>query len=358
VIDRSKRRSDPFVLATLLALVASHALIANASGAACTQFGNPPATLLSSPIPLCHGGDLLGPWNDSDGTPRYSCVYEPPSASASKPLPMIVFLHPSLNDADSVVFTDFLTFLDTADLSGDTSKPGYILLAPEGRNTSHFYTDGDATGLGWDNWYRQFSAAVTTPPENVDAAAIDHFIAAEVATGKVDSNRIYVSGWSNGAAMAYIYGLNRSNIAAIGVYSAPDPWAFSIDPCEQIPAGGQPKMGGRKISIRKIPIANSRVPTYQVHNGCDIVGLCPNSKRMEKRLRKIGVSIADQIIGLASDPTNPAHQDAARRCFAQCGTNPNGDDTTGLGANHHSRWPTDWTQSIFDFFRTHPLSAQ
>jgi len=64
---------------------------------------------------------------------------------------MIVFLHPSLNDADSVVFTGFLNFLDSANLSGDPSKPGFILLAPEGRNTSHFDTDGDATGLGWDN---------------------------------------------------------------------------------------------------------------------------------------------------------------------------------------------------------------
>ena len=39
--------------------------------------------------------------------------------------------------------------------------------------------------------------------ENADAATIDHFIAAEVTTENVDTRRIYVSGWSNGAAMGF-----------------------------------------------------------------------------------------------------------------------------------------------------------
>ena len=340
-------------IAAVFCAIALTAPIAHARTAqSCSPFGDPPATVFSAPIPLCTGGTLLGPWSDGDGTNRYSCLYEPAAAGTNNPLPMVVFLHPSLGTSDTIQFADLLGRIDTADLSADPSKPGFIVLAPEGRNTTHFYTAPDATGTGWDNWYRQLTPDLQAAPENVDAATIDHFIAEEVATGKVDANRIYLTGWSNGAAMAYIYGLNRNNIAAIGVYSAPDPWRFSVDPCEQLPVLA---VKGKK---RQIPISNPRVPTYQVHNGCDLAGFCPNSKRMEKQLRKIGVPVTDQIVGLATDPANPQNQQPAKSCFAVCGSNPNGDNNNGRGVQNHSRWPTQWTQSILDFFRDHPLSAQ
>ena len=342
---------------TLAAILGAAILVtsggaAQAAGKSCGPFGDPPASIISTTVPRCPNGTLLGPWQDSDGTDRYSCLYEPPSAGMNNQLPMVVFLHPSLADADSIQFTNLQSFMDTADVSGNASRPGFTILAPQGRNITHFYTSPDATGLGWDNWYRQFGPDQPGNAQNVDAATIDHFIAAEVATGKVDQNRIYITGWSNGAAMAYIYGLNRANIAAVGVYSAPDPWRFSIDPCEQLPVASMPKKN------RQIGIANPHVPTYQVHNGCDIVGLCPNAERMEKQLRKIGVPVTDQIIGLPKDPTNPANQQSAKKCFAVCGSNPNGNNTNGKGNANHLRWPTDWTQSMLDFFRTHPLNAQ
>ena len=78
-------------------------------------------------------------------------------------------------------FTNLLDFLKTANVSDDPSRPGFILLAPQGRNTTHYYPPPDRTGTGWDNWYRQFNpqGAVTvagkTYAENVDAATIDHF---------------------------------------------------------------------------------------------------------------------------------------------------------------------------------------
>ncbi len=89
------------------------------------------------------------------------------------------------------------------------------MLAPVGRKTTHYYPVPYNRGLGWDNWYRQLDPAgdvkigATLYRENVDAAAIDHFIAEEVGADKADPNRIYVTGWSNGAAMAYLYALNR-----------------------------------------------------------------------------------------------------------------------------------------------------
>ncbi|HLX37163.1 MAG TPA: PHB depolymerase family esterase, partial [Candidatus Binataceae bacterium] len=194
----------------------------------CTPFGDPPQPLVQNEVPECVGGSVLGPWNDSDGTPRYACLFTPLSASTSNPLPLVIFLHPSLVTADvTETGTNFLEYLNTANVSGNSSKLGFILLAPEGRDTDHFYPSPDNVGPGWDNWYRQFSKGPvtvkgTTYPENVDAATIDHFMAQVIGTNMVDTNRVYLSGWSNGSAMAYAYGLARPAIASIAVYSAPN----------------------------------------------------------------------------------------------------------------------------------------
>src|SRR6202521_2131144 len=213
--------------AVLLVVVGARDSIADAEKQTCGPFGDPPAKLIANVVASCADGTTIGPWNDADGTARYACLYQPPAASPSKPLPLIVYLHPSLANADSVRrYTNLLDFLKTANVSNDPSRPGFILLAPQGRNTSHYYPPPDRTGTGWDTWYRQFNpagaikAAGKLYPENVDAATIDHFIAAVEATGEVDRNRVYLSGWSNGGAMAYLYGLNRPQIAAVGVYSA------------------------------------------------------------------------------------------------------------------------------------------
>jgi hypothetical protein len=313
--------------------------------AQCTAYGDPPATLIANIVPLCTGGTRLGPWNDSGGTPRYACLYEPEGASASTPLPMLVYIHPSLVTADSLEeSTNILDYIDTFDLSGNPSRPGFIVLAPEGRDTTHYYPTADAVGPGWDNWYRQFNPTITTPPENVDAATIDHFIASMITTGIVDQNRIFLSGWSNGAAMAYEYGLNRGNIASIAVYSAPDPYAFTVDPCQQTPVLNKPP------TISQIEITAPQVATYQVHNSCDLAGICPNTERLETRLKGIGVVAGDQIIG----SLDPLDQSAATACNPLCGSDPDGDSNNTLGGQNHLRWPTDWTTTMLAFLKSHP----
>src|SRR6185369_5085580 len=202
----------------------------------CNPFGNEPRQVLPNPLPTtCLGGERIGPWLDPDGTPRHACLYEPASAAASKPLPLVVYLQPSLFTADTIQVTNLLDFLDSANLTGDRSRPGFFLLAPEGRFTNHFYPPPDDRGTGWDNWYRQLEPGGVqvdgvTYPQNVDAAAIDHFIAALTATGRIDMRRIYVTGWSNGAAMAYLYALDRPQVASIAVYTAPNPFRAFNDP--------------------------------------------------------------------------------------------------------------------------------
>src|ERR1700730_780725 len=94
------RGTRRLALAASLFAVAAIAMLATWPGfpsaaSGCGPFGDPPQTFVANEVPNCLGGTRLGPWNDSDGTPRYACLYQPASASTSNRLPMLVWLHPS-----------------------------------------------------------------------------------------------------------------------------------------------------------------------------------------------------------------------------------------------------------------------
>jgi dienelactone hydrolase len=328
--------------------------VAAAGGAACGPFGNAPVRVLGAVKPECGKGQLLGPWRDAEGTAHYACLFEPDSASPKNKLPLLVYLHPSLFDAATVGRTGLLKMAATYPLSGNPKRPGFIVLAPQGRRTTHFYPFPDSRGRGWDNWYRQLSpdgsvkAGGKVYPENVDAAAIDHFIMQVGASGKVNTRRIYVTGWSNGAAMAILYALNRPDIAAAAVYSAPDPFGTFNDPCPQTP------VAGARASDKQIHVFNPRAPIMHVHNSCDIGGMCPNGERLAKELRSAGVSIDDVIIYRSSKRVDA--------CWSWCGTNPDAYMSVltcplgwTIGLYHHGRWPSKWNPAMLDFLRSHPL---
>ncbi len=325
--------------------------------AQCSPFGNPPRPqVANTTLTSCFGGVTVGPWLDGDGTPRAACLYEPSSASAARPLPMVVYLHPSLFTADTIPFaTNLLELRDTANVSGDPARPGFILLAPWGRATTHFYPSPDDQGTGWDNWYRQLDpsggpriAGGRLYPQNVDAATIDHFIAAEVATGKVDTNRIYVTGWSNGSAMAVLYALDRAQVAAAAVYTAPNPFQAFDDPCPQAPTFSAPK------SAAEVRVFNRQLPLFHIHNDCDIAGICPNGEWLRAQVERLGLVVEDVIIDAA--------QQSVAACLDACGTNPDADMNPAdnplgftVGTANHGRWPMLWTNEMLAFFRDHPL---
>lgn len=317
--------------------------------------GDTPQPPILNEVPLCAGGKVLGPWSDSNGTPRHACLFPPASAGTSNPLPMVIFLHPSLTTADSTeTSTNWLEFLSSASVSTNASSPGFILLAPEGRDTTHYYPAPDNQGPGWDNWYRQLSpsgdVAVSgqTYRENVDAATIDHFAQEVTSSGIVKTDQIYVSGWSNGAAMGYLYGLSRPSVAAIGVYSAPDPFGAFNDPCPQSPVLQKP------TSNSEVRIYNPGVPTLHIHNDCDIAGICPNGEYLKGQLEGIGISTDDTIISQLTLQV-PS-------CMDACGTNPDGDPANALalslGTANHVRWPSDWLPTMLAFFHEHPKKGQ
>ncbi|HEY9157901.1 PHB depolymerase family esterase [Candidatus Binatus sp.] len=322
--------------------------------AACGPFGDPSAAVISQVRPNCGAGKLIGPWKDADRIDRYACLYEPKSTGANRKLPMIVYLHPSLFSAGWITQTNILDLQNSVSLTDDPNNVGYIVLAPEGRKTTHYYPFPDNTGVGWDNWYRQLNPTSdvkigdTTWRENADAAAIDHFIAAEVATGNVDTARIYVSGWSNGAAMGLLYAVNRPNIAAAAVYSGPDPFGAFDDPCRQRPVAGPP------ANNTQLQIFNPAARTMHVHNSCDIGGICPNGEQLTSELNAAGVVVDDVILD--------NHRRRVYACTDSCGTDPKAPEkstagVTGsvIGFGNHMRWPKEWTTAMLDFFRNHPL---
>ena len=335
-----------FAAVALAMLAASPASIADAAG--CSPFGNPPQTLISDPVPNCIGGTRLGPWNDSDGTARYACLYQPASAKTTNRLPLLVWIHPSLVTADSIISTNILSFQNSFSLSAGTT--GFVVLTPEGRSTTHFYPAPDDQGPGWDNWYRQFSpntvhAGGKTYPENVDAATIDHFIGVVQASGTVLIDKTFVSGWSNGSAMSYIYALNRPGVNSIAVYSSPDPFHAFNDPCPQTPVEDHPS------TIAEIEVPNPKIQSYQVHNSCDIAGLCPNSELIIRQVATIGANPDDDVI------INDLKLQVGF-CDPLCGTDPDGSSTSipgiTVGSLNHLEWPLTWTEPMLTFLATHP----
>lgn len=343
------------LIALILVLTASLDVFA---GTGCGPFGDPPAqvdrgwfaSFVTARNSTCLGATRLGPWTDGNGDARYACLYEPQRAVEREPLPMLVFLHPSETSAYSVLLTGLVGLIDKGVLKG--GHPGFILLAPQGRYTTHRYPGYDSNALGWDNWYRQLSTAGAvavggaTYDENVDAATIDHFVDEMIATGKVDRQRIYVMGWSNGAAMALLYALNRPGVAAAAVYSAPDPFSALFDVCTQTPAAIAPAGDGQA------QVFNPRVPLLHVHNDCDIGGICPNGSRFAARVRALGGSVVDVVIN-SSGVRMPS-------CDDSCGTDEMANGQIGTlasfrGLARHMRWPAQWNERMLNFLRQHPL---
>ncbi|CAF4531759.1 unnamed protein product, partial [Didymodactylos carnosus] len=234
----------------------------------CTKYGDPPRKSTFSPaafnavVDLCANlpkaltqklpltGKLLK-FKDNTGEQRGACLI---SKKITKQLPLLVWLHPSLIPQNLIVLTGLLEATTTADLTNDKNRLGYHLLIVSGRNTPHFYPAPDKGGIGWDNWYRNYNRS--DPKINVDAQAIDRFIKTAKSVATVDLKRVYMSGWSNGAAMAVQYGLNTPNIAAVAAYAAPDPYRDIHDPCAQK------------------PYPPYLTPFLILYNQCDVFGIC------------------------------------------------------------------------------------
>lgn len=320
---------------------------AMAHGEPCVaNFGNPPRPETSTfqgnlaryfyagRACISRGGEVLN-LNYPDRTPRVACLLVPPGTSEDSRRPLITFLGGARSSAIREAYTAELDRLgSTVSLSRDPSRRGFILLVIEGRDTEHYYPAPADRGTGWDTWYRNLNRA--DPAINVDVGAIDRFIAKVEERGIVDPRRKYMMGWSNGAAMSVLYGMNTPGIAATAVYSSPDPYSDQFDPCPQA------------------PFASSTRPLMTIHNRCDIFGICQTGAvgfRQEVTSALLRVPLTTIIIDGAQRP--------AASCEAACGYDVKSGKSAGArrGALAHASWPHQWNDDFMTFLGGNALPA-
>lgn len=313
------------------------------TGTDCTQYGDPPARVLSdleSPdglqnlIDICHGEIVT--MTDNSGHNRSACFYANSKSTKDNPLPLLVWLHPSLvGDTLGFPLTGIDAVRDTQSLNNeDASRLGFSYILPAGRNTVHQYPVPDNVGLGWDNWYRNLDRS--SPNLNADVDFIDKAIAYAKKNVAVDSRRVFMSGWSNGAAMSELYAANTDGIAAAAVYSAPDPFRDSEDPCTQVP---YPKYA---------------TPVRDLHNYCDIIGICTTGLYYYTDLKKRYPSLPQSIVVIDDLTAEVKGTDGSATCDPAC----QGACAVTTGTVAHLRYPTTRnTDTIFAFMRNNPLPA-
>lgn len=276
------------------------------------------------------GGETLS-WTDSQQEDRKACLFTPSGATSSSKLPLLVFLQGSLFPAPpQLLLADWLPLTKTANLNGDADHPGFILLLPIGRNTHHFYPFPDNYALGWDNWYRNLDRS--SPDLNLDVAAIDQFVGQVESRNIVDTNRVYATGWSNGAAMAELYALNTPSIAAAAVYSAPAPFSDVQDPCWQT------------------PFATTMAPIMDIHNACDIIGTCQTSSAFHQTLAAEFPKLPQNVVIVNSD------KQVVQACNPACASQSI--ELDPLGNVNHIIWPQAQNDALFTWLREHPLNSR
>ncbi|TKY85300.1 hypothetical protein EX895_005462 [Sporisorium graminicola] len=313
------------------------------TGTDCTKYGDPPAKVLSdfeSPdglldvIDVCHGEIVT--MADNLGYKRRFCFFANPKSTEEKPLPLLVWLHPSLLTATlSFPMSGIDAVRDTQSLNNeDPSRLGFSYIVPAGRNIVHHYLEPNHQGLGWDNWYRNLDRS--SPSLNADVDLIDKAITYAKDHISVDQRRVFMSGWSNGGSLSELYAANTDGIAAAAVYSAPDPYRDSQDPCAQVP---HPKYA---------------TPVRDVHNSCDIVGTCTTGLYYFNDLKKRYASLPQSIVVIDDVTAAIKGKDGSASCDPDC----QGPCETPEGLLAHTRYPISRNDdTIFAFLRSNPLPA-
>lgn len=289
-----------------------------------------------------------------DAGAHYECEHGPTVAST----PLVVFFHGAQDSADTIYDSTSLRTKAVSTNAADQISPtiqGFALVSVQGRNL-HWPTS-NPSGSHHDYFYRDLDAPSTNP----DIANADRVIDDLVASGKIDTNRIFVSGWSNGAFFAQLYAIARhehatpggNRIAAAAVYAGGDPF---IAPSDALASCG----------IAMPP--HSSVPILMIHRSCDAYVPCdaaqqaifktPNGDVTDWLARaKASSGVDDPNISEVIIDNNGA-QTAACAATSVC------DNTMGGGVLNHARWPdgvadeggVDWERgAMLPFFSTHHL---
>jgi len=319
----------------------------------------------ASDAPVCATKNLMlndgAPmkWTDADGVARYTCLFEPAGASSTSKRPLVVFFHGLGGQAnDAYDHTDIRgKAADYDNLSGDSTRPGFILASVQGRNL-HSPAD-QPPGRHQDYYYRDLGSPSTNP----DIAQVDRLIDTLVAQENVDTQRIYVMGWSSGALFAQMYAIARydaatpggNHVAAGAVYAFGNPFANIAQ--NQTP------------SCESNPYPASTVPLYMINRTCDALTACDAAQETYFYLSP-GRSAEDWVTQLM----NPSYVNDPNVTFQRidlstgaaasvCDAVPSPTCTQDAGTLAHLEWPygplygmgdPDWEVQMLDFLRANP----
>lgn len=306
----------------------------------------PPACQTANPNnPPFDDGPALS-WTDSKGTTRYYCQFVPDGAKAAL-RPLVIWLHGAGGSADHLYNLTHLRQHASATVIGaDEQQSGFLLIAVQGRNL-HWPTI-HPDGAHHDTFHRTLAT-------NPDVQFLDQLIDSLVATQQVDTKRIYLMGWSNGAMFAQFYATFRHaqptpgghRVAAAAVFATANPF-------ERLSWFGS-------AECAYAPLPTSNVPVYIVNRDCDALTACnatqqasfglPPGHDLTTWLKTLRGAINNdkvtlQLIGV----TATAVSDCALLC------------TQPLGLSNHARWPDgstgdvkEWESAMLAFLRANPL---
>lgn len=256
--------------------------------------------------PPCRGAQVVEA-RDTEGSPRYACIFTPPGVEARAPLPVLLFFHAEDDNPTGLEKRTGLRKLAAqTNLTGDPAHTGFIVLAPQGRAFQ-----GKA-GSRFDTGY--------TGPDNVDLAIVDQFLDQLIARGLVDRSRIYAAGMSAGGHMAATYAMMRADrVAAFATFAADGPPATWACP-------GPPP------------------PGMVLYRACDGVVPCESVERWLRARDAQGAETP--YLRLGEDRREEPHCALKKKCGEQ------------KGLIHHNRWPRGREADLLRFFAGHALAVR
>lgn len=301
-------------------------------------------------------------YTDSDGVNRYYCMYRPPSASATNKLPLVIFMHGGgIGSADDVYnATSLRTKAINYQLSQDSSRRGFFLIAIQGRNLHYTTTFNPRDGHHHDFYFRELNS----PSKNPDIVNMDKVIDDMVSTGEVDPQQIYLAGWSNGTFFSQMYAIARHEkttpgghrVAAVFGYTGADPFNTFDSP-------------EHDLNCALDPYPRSQIPILLIGRSCDIVA-CDEEQAssfassgtkiepghiagpwLEDLLNKVGNTNVRKI-------TINSRGEQVSSCLHTSNCTPK------LGLINHMKWPdgvldeninNDQEPEILEFFKSHQL---
>jgi len=298
-------------------------------------------------------------WKDPAGADRYACLFKPVGAGLDSQRPLVVWLHGGGKGmaCDVYNFTSIRQKAERQNLSGDPARPGFLLLAVQGRNL-HYPTHADRDGHHHDFYFRDLAS----PSRNPDIANLDRLIDELVASGAVDPRRIYLMGWSNGGFMGQLYTIARheratpggNRVAATAIFSTGDPF-HNVHP-------------DQKPSCQLDPYPRSTAPIFLLSRSCDIVA-CDRAQADGLKSRRFQVEpghiASDWVHDLESKVGDPnvawSIVNSEGKKVAACA--PARQCRLIRGLQNHVRWPDgiadrsgiDHEKEMLEFLRKHPL---